>query len=93
MIRNSAADDAYDVIIADVRLEDMAGHQFLAELKKFMEFVPLILMSGFGYDPGHSIVNARQLGLNPNAVLFKPFRLDQLLETVEMMLSSEVSQT
>jgi hypothetical protein len=40
-------------------------------------------MSGFGYDPGHSIVKARQAGLLPNAVLYKPFRLDQLLSTVD----------
>jgi DNA-binding NtrC family response regulator len=39
------------------------------------------LMTGFGYDPGHSIVKARQAGVD--MVLFKPFRLDQLLETVE----------
>ena len=92
MVRNTAADSAYDVIIADIRLNDMPGHEFLSELKKIMAIVPLILMSGFGYDPDHSIVNARQLGLNPNAVLFKPFRLDQLLQTVEMILSSEVTQ-
>ena len=93
MIQNTTEDDAYDVIIADVRLDDMSGHHFLAELKKIMESVPLILMSGFGYDPDHSIVKARQLGLNANAVLFKPFRLDQLLETVEMMLSVSDGQS
>ena len=39
---------------------------------------------GFGYDPGHSIVKARQAGLQ--AVLYKPFRLDQLLDTVETVM-------
>ncbi len=39
--------------------------------------VPVILMTGFGYDPNHSIVRASQEGLA--AVLFKPFRVDQLL--------------
>jgi len=38
-------------------------------------------MTGFGYDPGHSIVKARQAGID--LVLFKPFRIDQLLDTVE----------
>jgi two-component system, sensor histidine kinase SagS len=38
-------------------------------------------MTGFGYDPGHSIVKARQAGID--LVLFKPFRVDQLLDTVE----------
>ncbi len=43
-------------------------------------------MTGFGYDPGHSIVKARQAGLQSWALLFKPFRLDQLLDTVEKMV-------
>jgi DNA-binding response OmpR family regulator len=42
-------------------------------------------MTGFGYDPGHSIVKARQAGID--LVLFKPFRVDQLLDTVEKMLT------
>jgi DNA-binding response OmpR family regulator len=42
-------------------------------------------MTGFGYDPGHSIVKARQAGVD--LVLFKPFRLDQLLETVQRCVS------
>ena len=49
--------------------------------------VPLVLMTGFGYDPGHSIVKARQAGLDPRLVLYKPFRLDQLLETVELAVA------
>jgi hypothetical protein len=48
--------------------------------------LPLILMTGFGYDPGHSIPKARQAGLPANWVLYKPFRLDQLLETVERVV-------
>jgi DNA-binding response OmpR family regulator len=42
-------------------------------------------MTGFGYDPGHSIVKARQAGID--LVLFKPFRIDQLLDTIEKMLA------
>ncbi len=89
MVRNSDLEDGYDMIIADVRLPDMSGHQLLLRLKEIMDPVPLVLMSGFGYDPGHSIVKARQNGLHPNAVLYKPFRLDQLLETVELILDVE----
>ena len=95
MVRHTANEDAYDVILADVRLSDMSGHELYLELKKLLDHVPLILMSGFGYDPGHSVVKARQAGLNTNAVLFKPFRLDALLETVENRLKSttRLSQT
>ena len=84
MVRNSG----YDVIIADIRLPDTSGWKFMQKLQKVMDVdpLPLILMTGFGYDPDHSIVKARQAGLQ--AVLFKPFRLDQLLSTVEQVVSA-----
>ena len=69
------------MIISDIRLPDMSGYQLLLKLKEIVDPVPLVLMTGFGYDPGHSIVKARQAGID--LVLFKPFRIDQLLATVE----------
>ncbi len=89
MVRNCAVDAPYDVIIADVRLPDIAGYELYMKLKEILERVPLVLMTGFGYDPGHSIVKARQAGLEAHAVLYKPFRLDQLLETVENVLGTK----
>jgi PAS domain S-box-containing protein len=87
MVRASTADAPYDVIITDVRLPDMSGHNLLVHLKKlFRDPVPLVLMQGFGYDPGHSIVKARQEGLHPKAVLYKPFRVEQLLDVIETIL-------
>lgn len=71
----------YDVIISDIRLPDISGYQLLVRLQELLAHVPLVLMTGFGYDPGHSIVKARQAGID--LVLFKPFRVDQLLDTVE----------
>ena len=38
-------------------------------------------MTGFGYDPNHSIMRASQEGLH--TVLFKPFRAEQLIEAVK----------
>jgi len=73
--------EGYDAIISDIRLPDMSGYQLLLKLRDIVEPVPLVLMTGFGYDPGHSIVKARQAGID--LVLFKPFRVDQLLDTVE----------
>ena len=86
MLRNCEPEHAYNAIIADIRLPDISGYDLLIRLKELVEEPPLILMTGFGYDPGHSIVKARQAGLRPNAVMFKPFRLDQLLETVESIV-------
>jgi len=86
MVRNMVLQGNYDVIIADIRLPDMSGYELLIKLQETMDPAPLVLMTGFGYDPGHSIVKARQAGLQSYAVLYKPFRLDQLLETVERVI-------
>jgi two-component system, sensor histidine kinase SagS len=76
----------YDAIISDIRLPDMTGYELLLKLQEVMEGPPLVLTTGFGWDPGHSIVKARQAGLQ--AVLYKPFRLDQLLAAVELIVNS-----
>jgi CheY-like chemotaxis protein len=84
MVRNSG----YDAVIADIRMPDMSGYDFMVRLQEVMDVepLPLVLMTGFGWDPGHSIVKARQAGLQ--AILYKPFRLDQLLTTLEQVISA-----
>jgi CheY-like chemotaxis protein/GAF domain-containing protein len=77
----------YDVVIADIRLTDMTGFECFRQLRAISEQLPVILMTAFGYDPAHSLVRARQQGLK--SVLYKPFRLDQLLEEVEKAVTSQ----
>jgi two-component system, sensor histidine kinase SagS len=87
LVRASTVDAPYDVIITDIRLPDMTGHNLMQHLKPlFQGRLPLILMQGYGYDPGHSLVKARQDGLHPKAVLYKPFRVEQLLDVIETIL-------
>lgn len=76
----------YDVVLADIRLSDMTGFDCFCRLREIHEHLPVILMTGFGYDPSHSIVKARPMGLQ--SVLYKPFRLDQLITEVEKAVSS-----
>jgi DNA-binding NtrC family response regulator len=76
----------YDVVLADIRLPDMTGFECFTRLREIHEQLPVILMTGFGYDPTHTIVKARQQGLK--AVLYKPFRLDQLLGEVEKAVTA-----
>ncbi len=71
----------YDVVLADIRLPDMTGYDCFCQVRESQKQLPVILMTGFGYDPSHSIVKARQQGLK--SVLYKPFRVDQLLDEVE----------
>ena len=71
----------YDAVLVDIRLPDMSGYQCFRQLREIDSELPVILTTGFGYDAGHSIVKARQDGLK--SVLFKPFRVEQLLTELE----------
>ena len=86
MVRSSGGAGSYDVIISDIRLPKYSGYQLMLKMGEIMQPVPIALMTGFGYDPGHSIVKARQDGLHPKCILFKPFRLDQLIDVVKTVL-------
>jgi CheY-like chemotaxis protein len=70
----------YDVILADIRLPDLPGYEVYRRLREARPQARLVLMTGYGYDPSHSLVKARQDGLR--YVLFKPFRVDQLLDAL-----------
>jgi CheY-like chemotaxis protein len=86
MFRSSGLDSAYDVVISAIKLQDYSGYQLMLRLQQFISPVPLALMTGFGWDPGHTIVKARQAGLPAKALLYKPFKLAQLLSVVETVL-------
>jgi CheY-like chemotaxis protein len=72
---------SYDDVLVDIRLPDMSGYDMFKRLREFQPQARVILMSAYGYDTGHSIVKCRQEGLR--SVLFKPFRVDQLLDALE----------
>ncbi len=71
----------YDVILVDIRLPDLSGYDIYHRLCQAQPHARVILMTAYGYDASHSIVKCRQEGLRH--VLFKPFRVDQLLEALE----------
>lgn len=74
----------FDLVLSDIKMPDKTGYDVFACARKKWQTVPVILMTGFGYDPNHSIVRASQEGLQ--AVLFKPFKVDQLLGEVRRAL-------
>lgn len=78
----------FDLIISDIRMPDMNGYEIFALARKFDAHVPVILMTGFGYDPHHSIVRASQEGLQ--SVLFKPFQVERLIDEVKKALAAKV---
>lgn len=76
----------YDAVITDIRLPDHNGWEVFSQLRDIDPLLPVILMTGYGYDAGHSIVKSRQAGLK--SVLFKPFRVDQLVTELEKNLAA-----
>jgi CheY-like chemotaxis protein len=85
MIRQMTPGMSYDAVLADKRLPDMDGCELMRGVRVLRPETPLLLMTGFGYDPGHVLVRARELGLA--GVLYKPFKTDKLLDTVEQAMA------
>ena len=73
-------------MLADIRLPDKKGYEVFEELQKIDPLMPVLLMTCYGYYPAHSIVKARQAGCK--SILFKPFKVDQLVTELEKAFSS-----
>lgn len=76
----------FDLVLSDIKMPVKSGYEVFAAAKHANAATPVILTTGFGYDPNHSIIRARREGLA--AVLFKPFKVDQLLAEIRMALKS-----
>jgi CheY-like chemotaxis protein len=72
---------SYDAILTDIRLPDQNGYEVYRALRQAQPKANVILMTSFGYDATHTIVKAKQDGLRH--VLYKPFRVDQLLAALQ----------
>ncbi|MDX2130899.1 MAG: response regulator [Planctomycetota bacterium] len=75
----------FDLVLSDIRMPEFNGYEIFAAARKVSPGAPVILMTGFGYDPHHSIVRASQEGLQ--TVLFKPFQVERLLDDVRKALT------
>jgi CheY-like chemotaxis protein len=80
----------FNLIVSDIKMPDKTGYDVFAAARRKSQTLPVILMTGFGYDPNHCIVRASQEGLQ--AVLFKPFKVDQFLSEVRKALQVQVTR-
>jgi DNA-binding NtrC family response regulator len=76
------------LVLSDIKMPLKDGYEVFAAAKEANPDTPVILTTGFGYDPNHAIVRARREGLA--AVLFKPFKVDQLLNEIRAALKVAV---
>lgn len=74
----------FELLLSDIRMPDRNGYEVYSASRKLSSPPKVLLMTGFGYDPHHSIVRASQEGLQ--GVLFKPFQVERLLDEVRKAL-------
>jgi len=77
-------DHTFDLVLSDIKMPNKSGYEVFAAAKAANSATPVILTTGFGYDPNHCIVRAHREGLT--AVLFKPFKVDQLIHEIRAAL-------
>jgi DNA-binding response OmpR family regulator len=78
-----------DLLITDIAMPDMDGYELFLRAREQNENIPVIMMTGFGYDPNHTVVNARNAGLGAEDILFKPFDVDFMVKLIRERLKME----
>jgi 2-keto-4-pentenoate hydratase/2-oxohepta-3-ene-1,7-dioic acid hydratase in catechol pathway len=74
-----------DLVVSDIQMPHCNGYEIFAAAQRIRPGIPVVLVTGFGYDPNHSLVRAEREGLS--SVLYKPFTPDELLREVERAFS------
>ncbi|RLC51303.1 MAG: response regulator [Candidatus Cloacimonadota bacterium] len=69
-----------DLLLTDIAMPDMDGYELYSRARELNENLPIIMMTGFGYDPNHAVVKSKKAGLQD--VIFKPFDINKLLDMI-----------
>jgi DNA-binding NtrC family response regulator len=75
-----AMENDIDLLLTDIAMPDMDGHQLFTRVKELKPNLPVIMMTGFGYDPNHAVVKCKSDGLKD--VIFKPFNMIKLIALI-----------
>jgi two-component system, sensor histidine kinase SagS len=67
-------------------MPDMDGYELFSRTKEMNSELPIIMMTGFGYDPNHVVVKSRMKGLKD--VIFKPFDTQKLVKMIRERIVS-----
>lgn len=79
-----------DFLLTDIAMQGMNGYDLYERVREFQEDLPVVMMTGFGWDPNHTVVKAKRHGLK--TVLYKPFSLDRLEELIRQSSKSPEEQ-
>jgi signal transduction histidine kinase len=73
----------YDIVVTDRSMPKMNGEQMVAEIRKYSDTVPIIMMTGYGDDLTPD--EKRTIGIN--LLLTKPCKVSILKEKIERLVS------
>ena len=73
-----------DLVLTDIAMPDMDGYELYSQIRNFDDNIPIIMMTGFGYDPNHVLVKAKKHGLHD--IIFKPFEDEDLIKMINKAL-------
>ena len=80
-------EDNVDLLLTDIAMPDMDGYELFSRTKEIRPNLPIIMMTGFGYDPNHAVVKSRKKGLRD--IVFKPFNMVELFTLINSKLSDK----
>jgi len=69
------------LVITDIAMPEMDGHEFISKLREKLIPSEVALMTGFGYNPKHTLVKIYKEVKCP--CLFKPFNRVKVAETIQ----------
>jgi DNA-binding NtrC family response regulator len=69
------------LVITDIAMPEMDGHEFIIKLHEHAVASEVALMTGFGYNPKHTLVKIYKTVKYP--CLFKPFNRVKVAEAVQ----------
>ncbi len=73
--------NVFFLVITDIAMPEMDGHEFISKLREKKIPSEVALMTGFGYNPKHTLVKIYKTVKYP--CLFKPFNRVKVAETVQ----------
>lgn len=74
--------DNFFLVLTDIAMPEMDGYEFISQIKDKGIPSQLALMTGFGYNPKHTLVKIYKTNRYP--CLFKPFNRAKLSEAVQL---------
>ena len=79
---------SFALVLTDLEMPGMDGWDLASRIKDRFPNIPVVLMTGRAKED----VIERMKGNSVDSVIFKPFRLEQVLKMIEKLLATELSQ-